>query len=193
MGDLLYYSRYDKASQRILSILSKSTFQDQIHFLCVDRRHTQPDGQIFITLDNGQSILLPPNITRVPALLLLDLGGQVLFGNEIIEHYRPNAQRMSTQTQDEPMTFALSGYGCGLGDVVSDSYSYLDIPEEEMQAKGNGGLYMMESMNQCFANEDFRIKTPADTYKPDKVVDPASVDKIRQQRDQEIPRQHRRT
>jgi len=190
MSDILYYSKYCKHSQRILSLLSKSSFQDQIHFVCIDKRTKQADGTIHILLDNGQTMILPPNVLRVPALLLLNRGYEVLYGDKIMQHYRPSQSRITGQETDEPMAFALSGYGSGIKEVVSDSFSYFDTDPEDLLAKGNGGMAMMNTMNYCTIDDNFRIDTPPDTYQPDKVGD-VSVDQLRQQRNQDVPQQRK--
>ena len=41
-----------------------------------------------LILEN-QEVILPPTITKVPALLLLDRGYEVLFGNQILQHLQP--------------------------------------------------------------------------------------------------------
>ncbi len=38
---------------------------------------------MFIVLENGQKIVMPENVNRVPALLLLTQGYQVLYGEAI--------------------------------------------------------------------------------------------------------------
>lgn len=192
MSDILYYSRYCKHSQRILSLLSKSSFQDQIHFICIDKRIKQNDGSIHILLENGQTMILPPNVLRVPALLLLNRGYEVLYGDHIMEHYRPSQEKITGQETDEPMAFALSGYGSGIKEVVSDSFSYLETSAEDLLAKGNGGMAMMNTMNYCTIDDNYRIETPPDTYQPDKIGDNTNLDQIRQQRDQDVPQPQRR-
>lgn len=184
MSEILYYSRYCNHSKRLLSLLSKSSFQEQIHFVCIDQRTNKPDGSIHILLDNGETMILPPNVKRVPALLLINRGYQVLYGDQILQHYKPSQDRLQQQP-DEPSAFALSGMGCGLGDVASDNFSYLDIPADEMMAKGNGGLVMMESMNQARVDEDYTIETPPDTYQPDKVGN-VSMSQLQQQRSNDV-------
>ena len=43
-------------------------------FLSIDNRVKQANGATNIVLENGQQLLLPPLITKVPALLLLSKG-----------------------------------------------------------------------------------------------------------------------
>lgn len=195
MSDILYYSRYCSHCTRILSLLSRSSFQDQIHFVCIDKRVRQPDGTIHVMLDNGQTMILPPTIQRVPALLLLNRGYEVLYGDEIMRHYRPSQRQVAggNQEVDEPSAFALSGLQSGLGSVVSDSFSFFDTPADDLLAKGNAGMAMMSEMNMnyCTIDDNFRIDTPPDTYQPDKIGD-MNLDAVRQQRDSDVGPQHRR-
>jgi hypothetical protein len=102
---------------------------------------------MFIVLENGQKIIMPENVTRVPALLLLNQGYSVLYGESILEHLKPKQEievRKATQNNMEPMAFSFGGGG-SFGDVVSDQYSFLDQAPEDLEAKGNGGMRQMHN------------------------------------------------
>ena len=146
MSSILYYSKYCEVSKKYLQILSKSNVQKDIHFICIDKRVKETNNKTFIILDNGQKIILPENVTRVPALLLLTKGYQVLFGEQILEHLKPKQEveiRQATQNNMEPMAFSFGG--SGFGDIVSDQYSFLDQAPEDLEAKGNGGMRQMHN------------------------------------------------
>ena len=145
MSCILYYSKYCKVCDRYLQLLGKSNLQRDIHFICIDKRTKDPSGKTFIILDNGQKIILPDNVTKVPALLLLNEGYRVLYGEQILEHLKPRQEiaiRQATQNNMEPDAFSFGG---GFGDVVSDTYSFLDQAPEDMEAKGNGGMRQMHN------------------------------------------------
>jgi hypothetical protein len=147
MSSILYYSKYCEVSKKYLQILSKSNVQKDIHFICIDKRVKETNNKTFIILDNGQKIILPENVTRVPALLLLTKGYQVLFGEQILEHLKPKQEveiRQATQNNMEPTAFSFGG-GSGFGDIVSDQYSFLDQAPEDLEAKGNGGMRQMHN------------------------------------------------
>ena len=115
-------------------------------------------------------ILLPPNVTRVPALLLLNKSNHVLFGDDIMNYLRPQEVQLSNQATEgngEPSAFMFGSGGGGWG-VVSDNYSFLDQDSESLMAQGDGGLRQMHS----YATPDFvtDIETPPDNYSPDKVA-----------------------
>ena len=82
MSSILYYSTLCKNCDKILNELSRTELQRGIHFVCVDKR-VERGGAHFVVLETGEEVLLPKEVTRVPALLLLDAGNRVLFGNEI--------------------------------------------------------------------------------------------------------------
>jgi len=157
MSCILYYSKYCEVSKKYLQVLSKSNLQKDIHFICIDKRVKESNNKTFIILENGQKIILPENVTRVPALLLLTKGYQVLYGENILEHLKPNQQaevRQATQNNMEPMAFSFGGSGGGFGDIVSDQYSFLDQAPEELEAKGNGGMRQMHNyvdLNTAFS------------------------------------------
>ena len=168
MSCILYYSKYCEVCKKYLQQLSKSNVQKDIHFICIDKRIKEANNKTYIILDNGQKIILPENVTKVPALLLLKQDYQVLFGEQILQYLKPRQQeeiRVATKNNIEPMAFSLGGGG-SFGDVVSDQYSFLDQAPEELEAKGNGGMRQMHNymdLNSAFSgtvtntgsNDDF--------------------------------------
>ena len=142
MSCILYYSKYCEVSKKYLQLISKSGSQNDIHFICIDKR-VKDNNKTYIILENGQKIILPENVTRVPALLLLNKGYQVLYGEQILEFLKPRQEvevRKATQNNMEPMAFSLGG-----GTIVSDQYSFLDQDPEDLEAKGNGGMRQMHN------------------------------------------------
>jgi hypothetical protein len=156
MSCILYYSKYCEVSKKYLQLLSKSTAQKDIHFICIDKRVKESNNKTYIVLDNGQKIILPENVTRVPALLLLTKGYQVLYGEQILEYLKPKQEaevRQATQNNMEPMAFSFGG---GFSDIVSDQYSFLDQAPEDLEAKGNGGMRQMHNyvdLNTAFSGQ----------------------------------------
>ena len=156
MSCILYYSKYCDVSKKYLQMLTKTNAQKDIHFICIDKR-VQESNKIYIVLENGQKIILPENVTRVPALLLLNQGYQVLFGEQILQHLKPQQEvevKQATQNNMEPLAFSLGGGG--FNNIVSDQYSFLDQDPEELEAKGNGGLRQMHNyvdLNTAFSGQ----------------------------------------
>jgi hypothetical protein len=157
MSCILYYSKYCEVSKKYLQMLSKSSSQKDIHFICIDKRVKEANNKTYIILDNGQKIILPENVTRVPALLLLNQGYQVLYGEQILEHLKPRQEvevRQATRNNMEPMAFSFGGGG--FGDIVSDQYSFLDQAPEDLEARGNGGMRQMHNyvdLNTAFSGQ----------------------------------------
>jgi hypothetical protein len=147
MSSILYYSKFCDHSNKLLQTLSKTNIKSDIHFICIDKRINDSNGKMFIVLENGQKIIMPENVNRVPALLLLNQGYQVLYGDQILQHLKPREEvevRQATQNNMEPMAFSLGGGG-GFGDIVSDQYSFLDQDVDELKADGNGGMRQMHN------------------------------------------------
>ena len=167
MSCILYYSKYCEVSKKYLQLLSKSNIQSDIHFICIDKRVKDSNNKTYIILDDGQKIILPENITKVPALLLLNQGYQVLYGDQILEHLKPRQQqevKQATQNNMEPMAFALGGGG-SFGDIVSDQYSFLDQDPDELKADGNGGMRQMHNyvdLNTAFNGQVYNPETNED-------------------------------
>ena len=188
MSSILYYSKYCEVSKKYLQTLSKSNVQKDIHFICIDKRVKDSNNKMFIVLENGQKIIMPENVNRVPALLLLNQGYQVLYGESILNHLKPKqevAVKKATQNNMEPMAFSFGGGG--FSDIVSDSYSFLDQGAEELEAKGTGGMRQMH--NYVDLNYSDNITTPSDDhdYKgSNKISGDLTVEQLQQQREAEL-------
>ena len=188
MSSILYYSNFCEHSKKLIQSLSKTNVAKEIHFICIDKRIKDTNNKVFIILENGQKIIMPENINRVPALLLLTQGYDVLYGEAILNHLKPKqevAVKQATQNNMEPMAFSFGGGG--FGDIVSDQYSFLDQGSDELEAKGNGGMRQMH--NYVDLNFSDKISTPADEqdYKSaNKISKDLTVEQLQQQRDSEL-------
>jgi len=187
MSSILYYSNFCEHSKKLLKVLSKTQVSKGIHFICIDKRVRGPDGKMKIVLENGQQIVMPDNITKVPALLLLNNNFQVLYGDSIYNHLKPAQEtvvRQATSNNMEPMAFSL-GAG-GFGGIASDQYSFLDMDSEELNTKGNGGMRQMH--NYVPLNHMDKISTPQDEfdYKKAKIPESMTIEKLQQQRDADL-------
>ena len=80
MSSIFYYSNYCDNCKGLLQVISQSEVKNDMHFISLDNRVKKPNGATYVVLSNGQEILLPPTITKVPALLLLNRGHRVVFG-----------------------------------------------------------------------------------------------------------------
>ena len=164
---IIYYSNYCEHSKNLIQKISQSQIKNDMHFICIDKRIKKPNGVTNIILEDGQEILLPPSVTKVPALLLLNRGNQVVFGNEINNYILPMKEKIQQKANvfnGEPSAFAFNGNNFG---VTSDNFSFLDQNSDELSAKGNGGMRQQHHY-ASLDNNDF-IETPPDNYTPDKV------------------------
>tara|TARA_B100000902_G_scaffold400027_1_gene474738 strand:- start:6774 stop:7343 length:570 start_codon:yes stop_codon:yes gene_type:complete len=182
MSYVLYYSKYCENCKNLLYTIGKSEIKNKTHFLNIDKR-IQENNKLYILLENGKKILLPETIKKVPALLLLNRGNQLLFGNDVINFYKPMVKKEKTNAvifDGEPMAYSFTGE---TGSTMSDNYSFLDQNSEELKAKGNGGLRQMH--NFVPLNHNDHIETPPDTYEPDK-VGTVDLNKIQEKRHNDI-------
>jgi hypothetical protein len=159
-----------------------------IHFICIDKRVRGSDGKVNIVLENGQKIVMPENVTKVPALLLLNNNFQVLYGDNIYNHLKPSQEietKKATQNNMEPMAFSLGGGG-GFGGIASDNYSFLDMDSEELNTKGNGGMRQMH--NYVPLNHSDTISTPKDEfdYKKGRAPEGMSLEQLQKQREADL-------
>ena len=187
MSSILYYSNFCEHSKKLLHTLSKSQVSKDLHFICIDKRTKGPDNKVYIILENNQKIIMPENVSKVPALLLLNNNYQVLYGDAIYNHLKPKQEvitRQSTNNNMEPMAFSLGGGG----HIMSDNYSFLDIDSEDLNTKGNGGMRQMH--NYVPLNHSDKINTPTDEfdYKKERGGDnqEMTIEKLQQMREQEL-------
>ena len=171
MSSILYYSKYCEVCKKYLQLLSKSQNQKDLHFICIDKRiKDEANNKWYIILENGQRIVFPNNVTKVPALLLLTQGYQVLYGEQILQHLKPQQReevKRATKNNMEPMAFSFAGGG--FGDIISDQYSFLDQNDEDLKATGNGGMRQMHNyvdLNTAFSGNLTKIDAIENNGKP---------------------------
>jgi len=184
--DILYYSNFCKHSKKLLSHLVKHDIVKQLNCICVDqRRIDQKTGQTYVLLENAASILLPPNVHSVPALLLVEKNYNVLLGDAIYPYFQSHINdetEMATQGQGEPIGMLLSGK-----DIRSEQFTFLNATPDDLSAKGTGRNRQMH--NYISANEEVSsIRTPPDTYKPNRLKEndtSETIQNLQQQRNRE--------
>ena len=184
MSSVLYYSRMCENCNNLLGVLAKSQAKNDMHFVCVDKRERSPEGKLFVIMSNGARLPMPPNVTKVPALLLLNKGNRALFGNEIMDFLRPMEQRTNEIAQGgngEPTAYAFGD--AGVSGVASDQYSFLDQTAQSMTAKGDGGMRQLHSYATVSTTDN--IETPPDMYAPDRIGEGALED-IQSRRNQQF-------
>ena len=160
--DILYYSNNCGHCQKLLAYLAKNALIDKYNFVNIDRRTVDPyTNQIHVILDRGTKVSLPPNVTRVPTLVLVNKKHQTVVGEEIYAHLEPTVARgykMAVGENGEPSGFVLASSSGGVN-IVSETFTMYDASPEELLAKGTGSMRQMH--NYASANNEFGyIQTP---------------------------------
>lgn len=207
MGYILFYSNYCIQCQKLIQFISKTNVVKKTHFICIDNRKRDAEGNTLVILENGQNMVLPPNINRVPALVLVIQNNRVLFGyDEISRHFSESmgdlpprgagavaaagaaATHAKVAAAKEPSPYVLNtSVGCGASGfgVTSDQFSYYDTPVDEYNLeKGSAGARQMHNYVSIKSQPE-SIWAPEETYKPDKIGE-ISLEKLQQQRNSEI-------
>jgi hypothetical protein len=170
MSTILYYSNFCEHSKKLLQHVSKSKITKDIHFICIDKRVKESNGKIFIVLQNGQKIVMPPNITKVPALYFINQNN-VLYGNDIYNFLKPKEEvivKHVTQNNMEPMAF---GFTSNMTGIVSDSYSFWDLKDDALETKGNGGLSQLHNYVLLDESNMASFNCPTDEHQYNKFKD----------------------
>ena len=190
--DVLYYSNFCKHSQKIIQYISKGNLADKLHCICIDKRTRDPNtGQLTILLESGKRMAVPPNVHSVPALLLVNQNYSAIFGDEIIRYFEPKVKvsnDIATNRNGEPMAMAYplgNSHSTQGYNIVSEQYTYYDMSPEELSAKGNGGMRQMYNYVSA-AQDTLSIQTPPDTYRPDRIDNSVTIDKLEEKRNTEI-------
>ena len=183
MSSILYYSNMCENCKALLQDIKHNNLGSDIHYVCIDRRVTKNE-QTYIILENQQELLLPPIVSKVPALLLLNDNYKVLFGKDIKNRLQPKQQtykEVVNPTNTEPSAFSLSS----MGDIVSDTFSFLDQDADELSAKGSGGLRQIHQYSTL--NQYDKIDTPEENYESNTIGNQGiDMDKIQQERNTEL-------
>ena len=186
MSSILYYSNFCNHSKNIVQQLSKTTVSKDIHFICIDKRVKDENNKVYIILENGQRIIMPETLNRVPALLLLNNNYTILYGDNILNYLKPKQEmaiQESTNNNMEPSAFSISKTGFG---IVSDQYSFLDMSNDELNAKGSGGLRQMHNYVDLFYSDKITT-TPEETdIKSNKLSGEITLDSLQKQREQDF-------
>jgi len=137
--DVLYYSNYCKFSRELLSYLTKNNLANKINCISIDNRtYDKKSNQVVIQLENGRATPMPPNIVRVPSLLLVSKGFSVIFGNAIYQYLEPvreTQQNIATGFNGEPVAY--SGKSA---DISSEKFTFYNMSKDELSATGEGGM-----------------------------------------------------
>ena len=185
MSTILYYSNFCEHSKSLLQNLSKFDTRGHVHYICIDKR-VKEGNKMYVILESGERIVMPNTITKVPALLLLNQGYNILYGNEIPNFFKPIQKeevKQATLNNIDPLAFSFNG---GFGSVVSDQFSFLDMDSDALSAKGEGGIRQLH--NYVSTTGDDSISTPEDetSYKSEKLSSDMSIEKLQQERESDL-------
>ena len=156
MSAIMYYSTKCRNCDKILSELTRTEVQKDIHFVCIDNRVKKND-HVYAVLESGEEVVLPREVSKVPALLLLRENNRILFGNDIyniLDIKVKEETSKATRGNMEPHDFAFTG------NIHSTAYSSIDETADE----GLEGCYASASYDNLE-----QIETPPEDYVPDKL------------------------
>ena len=184
--DILYYSNHCPHSQKIIHFISRAGLIDKLNAICIDKRTVDPNtGQIYIALENGKKIMLPPNIQSVPALLIVKQNYRALFGKDIMAYFEPLTKEQAQQLQGEPIGISLASSSAGVA-IHSEQYTLYDLSPDDLSAKSTSAKRPMYQYVSAQSHQPYQIPTPPDTYRPDKVDSNLTVESLEQKRNIEV-------
>jgi hypothetical protein len=186
--DILYYSNHCTNSQKVIQYIAKFGLIDKLNAICIDKRSIDKNtGQVYVQLENGKKIMLPPNVHSVPALLIVKNNYSAIFGQEIIKYFEPIAKEKLEQAHKmngEPIGVSLVASSSGVS-IMSEQYTLYDLSPDDLSAKSRSEKRPM--YNYVSANhQPYKIPTPPDTYRPDKIGESVSIESLTQKRNNDI-------
>ena len=184
---ILFFSNFCSHCKKLLESLQKQNILSKLDMINIDNRYTK-DTIVYITLNNNQTMPLPPMINSVPTLCILP-NHEILKGKQILEYYTPiskNIEEERSKINLEPNPFSMEKETIGVYGVSSDNFSYWDTTTDELSAEGNGGTRQMYNYTPIDKNntEDSSIYTPENDLKENKMK--MSLEQLEQQRNTEI-------
>ena len=199
--DILYYSNMCKHSQKVVQFVVSNQLTDQLSCICVDKRKRDANNnQTMVILENGKTVMLPPNLQSIPAVLCVKRNYTLVLGTDpIIEYLQEKFSTKYTNMQFEnphnptnnqraqqrdPMGMTLDGLTMN-SNIRSEPYTSYSMTTDDLSAKStsqNRPLHHYTSVH-----DEFSIPTPEDTYRPDKVSSNVTIDVLQQQRNVEVP------
>ena len=109
MTTVLYYSNSCKISKDIIQQLSRfPTIKNNIDFICTDRLEKSSSNITMIVLNNGSRLPLPPQVNRVPALVIFYSGNKIqgpIFGTNILNFFKEKMQLSTHNAMGVPSSF----------------------------------------------------------------------------------------
>lgn len=216
MGYILYYSAYCIQCQRLLRILSCSPPQikNQIHFVCIDARRRDPNsGKTIVYLESGAQTVLPPNIQRVPAIIIIGKGNRVVLGADDIIHLFSGGGGTGppdARNNDMPPLHGGAGAGGGAGGGGATNDGFFTPASEAALAAVNqnaapgdlvchefGSLASFSTVRGGVQSDQFSFlaaamdaetsTTPAEDYSRTKLGNDVTIEKLVAQRNADIP------
>jgi len=200
--DILYYSNFCKHSQKVVQFIVKNNLTQQLSCICVDqRRRDNNNNQMYVVLENGKQVVLPPNLQSIPAVLCVKRNYTLVLGTDpIIEYLQTKFQLSQANTyenpyikqdaqnyrpqQREPANYDWSNRS-NFSNIFSESFTSFSMTNDDLSARSTSARRPL--YNYTPVDQQFKIDTPEDTYRPDKVSSNVTIDTLQQQRNQEIP------
>jgi hypothetical protein len=184
MEYILYYSNYCKHSQSVLQFLVKNNLIEKMNCICIDSRYKDnATGQMHIKLENGKTVLLPPNVHSVPSMLLIKNNFKAVVGDDILKFFQDKVEtqnEIAMSRQGEPSAYDFNFYG-GTNSIISEKYTYYNMSSDELSAKGKGNNRQMH--NYMNANHQMRMmELPPENYKKEKMSQSITTELLEQQR-----------
>jgi len=138
-------------------------------------------------LENGDKVILPPNIHNVPSLLLIKEQYRVIEGDSILTHFIPEIRTnklIKSNKSTEPTGYMLNSLSSG-SNIMSEKFTNYSLTPDELSTKGTGER--REMYNYMSTKDTMNvINTPPDTYKPDKISNDITLDTLQQKRMDDI-------
>ena len=188
--DILYYSNHCVHCNKIIQYIAKNNLTDKLNCICIDnRKRDVHNNQMYIVLENGKKVIMPPNIHCVPSLLQAKKNYSVISGEDIIKYYDTVVVSMKERAVilvgGEPLGVSYN-FGQASSNIMSEKFTLYNMTPDELSAKGSGTTRQMYNYVSATHN-GLLINTPLDTYKPDKVASEVTVDTLQEKRNSDVP------
>lgn len=188
--DILYYSNFCEHSKKLLQYIAKNNLIEKLNCFSIDKRSRDiNNNQMYLTLDNGQKIALPPTVHSVPSLLCVNKNYTVVTGYyNILEYLEPYVKQIQHSSsilnqENEPISYSLESFTSN-SNIVSERFTDYNATPEMLSAKSTHKDRNLH--NYVGVDTNLVIHTPDDKYQPDKLSMDVTIDKLQAQRNLDI-------
>jgi hypothetical protein len=190
--DTLYYSNHCRHCVKLLGYITRNNLIDSINCVSVDKRvRDTQTNTLYVQLENGRKVPVPPNVHSVPSLIQVKRNYTVIMGDDIVNYLqtmvtpdKKMAMNHETIRNGEPVGTTISNFSHS-DNIQSDQYTTYDLTPAQLSVNN---VESRDISHYSSANHAGRfINTPDDNYSADKLTSTVTIEMLQKMRNEDVP------